>query len=356
MRVCFRVILVLLAIPWAAHAQFRDNANLDRKNRHLAGRIVDYSHNHDADRRLYSPLLGMPRDLYVYLPPGYNPSCAYPLIVYLHMAYVDEHTFVGSNRIRELDRMICRGEFPPVIVAAPDGTIRGENDTDAQHSMFVNGCHGRFEDHVLREVIPFVMSKYSVRPEREAHALLGASAGAFGALNLAITNHDFFGAVATLAAPANLRYTTVSGDYHENFNPATFRWNSRYDPDQVIGQYYLGLRKVHAGKFLDPVFGCGPDVVGRIVAENPADLIVRSDLKPGELDIYLNYPGRDHYNFDAQVESFAWLARQKGISVTTERVPHRRHGLMYFVNNHKPAFQWLACRLLPPVPGVRMSP
>ena len=68
------------------------------------------------------PSCGRPRDLYVYLPPGYDPSIAYPLILFLHGADVDEHDFLDPGDLKALDGMMSRGEIPPVIIAAPDGT------------------------------------------------------------------------------------------------------------------------------------------------------------------------------------------------------------------------------------------
>ncbi len=342
-------LLALLAFAVPAQAQLRNHANIDRLNRRLAGHMEDYTHNHGQDRRIFSPILGMPRDLYVYLPPGYDPRLAYPLIIYMHMAYVDEHTISGSERIVELDRMIGRGEFPPAIVAVPDGVYNGENRIRAPHSLFVNGCGGRVEDHILGEVIPFLLRCYSIRPEREAHASLGVSAGAFGAMAMAIKHRDFFGAVATLAGPLNLRYSNCHGDYLEDFDPATYRWNDRYDPEQVAGIFYFGLRRSRVKKYLGPVFGCLPDVVSAIRANNPADLIFSTDLRPGELAIYANYPMRDNWNFDAQNQSFQWLAAQRGIQVDLVGIPGAHHSLAYFRSNHIPAYHWLAHHLLPPV-------
>ena len=37
--------------------------------------------------------------------------------------------------------------------------------------------------------------------------------------------------------------------------------------------------------------------------------------------MYVNYPGRDNYNFDAQDKSFAWLAAQRGIAVDLTEIP-----------------------------------
>jgi S-formylglutathione hydrolase FrmB len=332
-----------------AQAQVMSLASVDRLNRQLAGSVVDYTHNHGQDRRLFSPILGSPRDLYVYLPPGYSPTNAYPLILYLHMANIDEHVFIGSNYLVELDRMIQRGEFPPVVVACPDGAIEGENRLRGAHSFYVNGCHGRFQDHLVQEVVPFLMRCYSIRPERGAHAVFGLSSGGLGALGMALKYRQFFGAVVTMAGPANMRYCTCDGDCLAEFDPATYRWNDRYDPNQVIGRFYLGLKPVRAKRYATPVFGTGPGVHERISRENPADLLFTTDLQPGQLDIYLHLPGQDNYNFDDQGKSFAWLAAQKGVAVTLECDPKGHHNLPYFRANHAPSYRWLSHHLLPPV-------
>ena len=337
---------LLLVFTAPAYGQFRAFASADRLNHKLAGHVDDYTKSIFHDRRIESRVLGEPRDLYVYLPPGYDPHKAYPLLLYFHVSRVDESEFVGNGRLLELDRMIVAGEFPPTVVVCPDGTIYGRNRLRDPHSFYLNGVNGRFEDHVLNEVIPFVTIRYSIRPERQAHAILGVSGGGLGALSIAIRHRDYFGSVATLAAPANLLYDTCRHDTFEDFNPATYREKPGYDPDEVIGRFYLGLRRVRARHPIAPVFGDDPgEVFSRIRAVNPASLIASTNLAPGELAIYLNYAGRDGYNFDAQNESFAWLAAQRGIAVTTQIDPPANHSLAYFRRNHREAFAWLSRQL-----------
>ena len=140
-----------------AKAQIFNWVSLDRLNRKLHGRVVDFTQNHGADRRIWSPILGRSRDLYVYLPPGYDPSIAYPLILFLHGAVIDEHYFLAPFDLKALDRMISAGEIPPAIIAAPDGTYDGRNRINSPHSLWVNGLGGRFEDHVVAEIVPFLM-------------------------------------------------------------------------------------------------------------------------------------------------------------------------------------------------------
>ena len=223
-------VLTALLVALPARAQFDNCINLERVNRRLAGHVVDYTNNHGSDRRIFSPILGMPRDLYVYLPPGYDPGRTYSLVLFFHMADVDEHFFVGSKVLKELEDLIVCGGFPPAIVACPDGTYRGWNRFHAKDSLYVNGLGGRFKDHILQEVVPFLVANYAIRPERQAHALVGFSAGGYGAMGLAIEHRDVFGAVATLASPLNLRYSNCDGVYFEDFDPTTYRWKTTYDP------------------------------------------------------------------------------------------------------------------------------
>jgi S-formylglutathione hydrolase FrmB len=350
MRHAAAVALIVLAGALPAHGQFRNFVNLKILNHRLAGTVVDYTHNHGADHRIFSPILGLKRDMYVYLPPGYCPERAYPLVVYLHMAYVDEHSLVGSRHIHEIDQMMQSGQFPAAIIAMPDGLIDGENRINGPHSLYMNGKYGRFEDHLIQEVVPFLMTQFSVRPEVEAHALVGASGGGFAAVSLAMRYPQLFGAVANIGGPLNLRYTTASGNSRENFNPATFRWKTTYDPEETAGVFYLGLKRVPAKKYIGPVFGDDPAAVpGRIIAVNPADLLFTADPQPGQPAIYVNFAGKDNWNIDAEDESFLWLAGQRGLPVDSFRAANARHNLPYFNRNHPRAFLWLAGHLLPPV-------
>jgi S-formylglutathione hydrolase FrmB len=346
MRPVFAVLVGLAIVP-PARAQLLDFVNLNQVNRRLAGRVIDHTGNHGTDNRIFSPILGMPRGLYVYLPPGYDPHRAYPLILFFHMAQQDERYFVDRSLVRVLDSLIVAGKVPPVVAASPDGILGTGGLFHKYHSLFINSPNGRFEDHILYEVYPFLMANYSIRPEREAHALLGISAGGYGAMSIALAHHEYFGAVATMAGALNLRYYNSDEIYFENFDPATYRWKSHYEPNEVIGKFYHGLMKLPAKRFMAPVFGSG-DIVPMLAQSNPADRLFTSDIQPGQLAIYANYGGRDSFNFDAQVESFAWLAASRGIDVTLDRDPNATHSFRYLRNNMERTLVWLGLHVLPP--------
>ena len=217
------------------------------------------------------------------------------------------------------------------------------------HSLWVNGLGGRFEDHVVDEVLPFLMRTYSIRPERAGHALLGISAGGFGAMAIALKHRDLFGAVATIAGPLNMRYDNCQGRYGDDFDPATYRERTEYDRNMMIARFYFGLLRRRVKTYLEPVYGPGPDMIAKIARDNPADLLSSTGLRPGDLAIYVNYPGRDNYNFDAQDQSFAWLARQRGIAVELTADPVGRHNLSYIERAEPPAYAWLGRHILLPI-------
>ena len=191
---------VFLMLTAPAHGQLWPFASVDRINQKLCGQVIDYTANHGQDHRIFSRVLNQPRDMYVYLPPGYDSKKIYPVLYYFHFSRVDERQFIGSGAIQELDRMIVAGVFPPTVVVCPDGTISGRNRLFEEHSFYINSNSGRFEDFLLTEVIPFINGRYSIRPERQAHGIIGLSSGGFGAMSIAIRHREYFGVVATLAA------------------------------------------------------------------------------------------------------------------------------------------------------------
>lgn len=314
----------------------------------LAGQILDFTNNHGADRRIYSSILCEKRDLYVYLPPGYDPAIRYPLIIWFHGAFGDESGFVNSDIIYALDRRIRAGCFPPVVVISADATVEGRNSLLARNAMFINGVSGRYEDHLMEEILPFVFANFSLRPERDAHALVGYSGGGLPAIAIGIKYRELFATVVSISGPINLRYSNCRGRYFDDFNPCTYRWATKYRCCQSVVKYYGGLLQVPAKFFIRPIYGNGRDVLQKVRRDNPADLIFSKNLQPGDLNIYIRYAGRDNFNFDAQAESFIWLARSRGIEITAIKDEGQFHTSEYCSAAQIRSYKWLAPLLLGP--------
>src|SRR5437764_7395574 len=90
-------LLMIALLTTEAHAQalkFRQRApTTDR----FHGQIVDLTANHGADQRIWSEALAEKRDLYIYLPPGYDPEKKYPFIFWLHGIDQDEKGFLKDG-------------------------------------------------------------------------------------------------------------------------------------------------------------------------------------------------------------------------------------------------------------------
>src|SRR5262245_992968 len=90
------VLLLLLWLPipsFGGSIHLFGEAKLNRVNRRLHGQLLDFTKNHGADRRFWSESLCQKRDLYVYLPPGFDPNQLYPLVIWLHGFAQDEGSF-----------------------------------------------------------------------------------------------------------------------------------------------------------------------------------------------------------------------------------------------------------------------
>jgi pimeloyl-ACP methyl ester carboxylesterase len=343
-------LLLCLAVAAPAASKAKTRRMLDEVNARLCGHVVDHTHNHGADRRIWSAALGEKRDLYVYLPPGFDPTRSYPIVLDLHPFTHDEQYFL-ENEVEPYDRAICSGDLPPMIIAAPDGSIQGRPTFFRSASFFLNSDAGRFEDFLTEDVWNFLVTRYPIRPEREAHAVVGGSMGGFGAYHLALRHPDRFAHVAGLFPPLNLRWVDCHGNYRTKFDPCCWDWRERVGPCEVVGRFY-GVVPVRFKRLTRPLYGHGPDVVARMSADNPIEMILRHPPQPSELGMFIGYGGKDELHVDAQVESFLYVARQLGLCATVVYDPQGKHdvktGLKLF-----PAYaRWLAPRLAPFAPPL----
>jgi S-formylglutathione hydrolase FrmB len=323
--------------------------DLARLNTQLQGRVDDYTANHGQDRRIAAPSLEQRRALYVYVPPGYDPARRYPLILWLHGLAQDEKSFL--QLISALDKEIAAGNLPRCVIAAPDGTVNGKASLKEPPSLYLNSPLGKFEDFIVLDVWNHVVTNYSIRKERQAHVLAGASMGAFGAYNLAIKHREDFGVVAGVLPPLNLRYADKWGRTDTNYNPETVSWLNEYRPNATVASFgCLGIVSVKQRQMIAPVFGEGADVIAKVAADNPAEMLESRNVKPGELEMFAGYGQKDEFNFDAQTESFAAIARTRGLAIQTVMVPNGKHDKETAAKMLPSFVEWLKPKLAPYAP------
>lgn len=137
--------------------------------------------------------LDLHRRLKVYLPPGYREGRErYPVIYMLHSINWDNERMFAPGTMAQptFDRAIAAGFIKPFILVAPDYSTPGIG------TFFANSTTaGRFEDHTLQEVVPFIDSNYRTRPGAASRGIMGDFMGAYGALRYAFRHPDVFSVV-----------------------------------------------------------------------------------------------------------------------------------------------------------------
>jgi len=346
-RILGPIILFCAWTPTASAAflarWLQSTPNLEQINRRIQGKILDFTFNHGCDRRIYSPALDAKRDLYVYLPPGFDPNKRYPLAFFLHGFSQDENTFLKF--VGQFDQRISCGHVPPMIIVAPDGSIRGRATLLNGGSFYVNSKAGRFEDYIMVDVWDFMHRRFPIRPEREAHVMIGGSMGGFGAYYLGIRHRDRIGVVAAVFPPLNLRYLDCHGRYFSDFDPMCIGWRTRIRYFAPIGRYYGGLVTIREHRLIRPLYGLTRDAVAVLAPNNPVEMLDSYQVQPGDLEMFVGYVGRDEFNLDAQVESFLYFARCRGLQVSSVYLPDGKHSVESARKLLDPLLIWLSPRI-----------
>ena len=134
----------------------------------------------------------------VYLPPGYDTSSARYPVVYVFTGFTGRGIFLlnespwDENIAQRMDRLIAGGKVKPMILVMPDCFTR------IGGSQYINSsATGNYEDHILKELVPFFDQKYRTRADRDYRAVMGKSSGGYGAVILAMRNPSVFGLFAS---------------------------------------------------------------------------------------------------------------------------------------------------------------
>lgn len=133
----------------------------------------------------------------VYLPDGYDElqEKRYPVIYYLHGGTGNQRE--AAWLIDEIHHAISDGRLEPVIVVSPQalpiGWYVNANESDPKV------LSGPVEDVIIKDMIPFIDSNYKTVANASGRGIEGFSMGGRGALALAFSHPDIFGAVSSVA-------------------------------------------------------------------------------------------------------------------------------------------------------------
>jgi enterochelin esterase-like enzyme len=145
-----------------------------------------------------SPLLGMDRRVYIYTPAGYEKSkLKYPVFYLLHGAGGDEDAWTNMGRAAQImDNLIAQGKAKPMIVVMTNGNANQSGapndvtDPPLQGDMMAayQKLAGKFEAHLVKDLIPFIEKNYNVLTDKNNRAIAGLSMG--GMHTQTITNDN----------------------------------------------------------------------------------------------------------------------------------------------------------------------
>lgn len=161
-------------------------------------------------RVLRSNALGDPavRELFVYLPPSYERERSRRFaVVYCLTGFTGRGQMLLNtqpftpNLAERMDNLIARGAAAEMIVVMPDCF------TKLGGSQYINStATGFYEDHLVKELVPFVDARFRTIALREGRALMGKSSGGYGALVHGMRHADVFAAVASHSGDCYFEY------------------------------------------------------------------------------------------------------------------------------------------------------
>jgi len=178
-----------------------------------------------------SQLSGFPhRDELVYLPPSWfasNPPPALPAVLVItgEFGWPEDWPSTGGAQKAADDFAAAHGGNAPILVF-PDTSGEFTNDTEC-----VNGPRGNAADHLIKDVVPYVISRFSASSDPAGWAVAGWSVGGTCAVMTTAMHpemfHTFLDIDGQLSPNAGSKEQTIArlyggnADAYDHFDPLT---------------------------------------------------------------------------------------------------------------------------------------
>ena len=182
---------------------------------------------------------------YIYLPKAHDHAASedrrFPWILWCP-GFGGPDDFQTRGGAETLDRLRGEGAIPELalVVFRPPGN-RGR-------TTYMNGeAGGNIEDLLVRDLVTHVEARYRLSSERGRRAVMGVSAGGFGALKIALRHPDVFGAAAAHSAAILPADPTELAGYAESMVSRLLRGRLKeqlgdpIDPEKWAEQMPMGL-------------------------------------------------------------------------------------------------------------------
>lgn len=145
-----------------------------------------------------SKSLGVPRQFYLYTPPGYetNRNTKYPVLYLFHGFGDKEDAWVVVGRANLImDNLIAANKTKPFLIVMPYG-----HTPSSPPVMRSIGRYEAFEKDLIEDVIPYVQRCYRASTEQKDRAIAGLSMGGGQSLTIGLGNLDLFGWVGAFSS------------------------------------------------------------------------------------------------------------------------------------------------------------
>lgn len=147
---------------------------------------------------IYSKYLKKVMKINVYLPKGYSKKNKYPVLYMLHgYGPTKADSWMPNLKLeKKADQLIAHKKIRPLIIVTPqmDNSwgINSAPFTETIGTPPTDIDKGMYEDYFLKEIMPYIDSKYSTDAKREQRYIGGLSMGGFIALRTAFLHSDLF--------------------------------------------------------------------------------------------------------------------------------------------------------------------
>jgi enterochelin esterase-like enzyme len=172
----------------------------------------------------------------IYLPKGYSSALRYPVLYMLHGYTDNEDKWMPILGMKDrADALIDSGRIVPLIVVMPKIDNSFGLNTDAIKRLPSDFSSGKYEDYLIKELIPYIDAHYRTDRTRKGRSIGGLSMGGWAALHLAFAHTQLFGKVGA-HSPALIE----DGWLYPNFDA-----RQRLDPIFLASDKDLGDLQVY---------------------------------------------------------------------------------------------------------------